>query len=93
MIFCLCFPIIWWIKKEARKSIISYPGIFIAPFENMVKIKQAGGIVCPPVMAYYYKPESVDEVTDFFVGKILDVLGIEHGLYPRWGGRQRGAGS
>jgi len=50
----------------------------------MKKIKMSGGIIIPPNMAYYYKPESIDDVTDFFVGKILDALGIEHTLYRRW---------
>jgi len=59
----------------------------LADIENMRRVKLAGGIVLPPVMAYYYRPQTVDEVTDFFVGKVLDVLGIEHDLYTRWQGR------
>ena len=39
----------------------------------------------PPVVAYYPGPQSIDDVTDFFVGKVLDVLGLEHDLYRRWG--------
>jgi len=57
----------------------------LSAIENMKKIKMSGGIIIPPNMAYYYKPESIDDVTDFFVGKILDALGIEHTLYRRWG--------
>lgn len=56
----------------------------LADIENMRQVKLAGAIVLPPNMAYYYRPRTVDEVTDFFVGKILDVLGIEHRLYRRW---------
>jgi 4-hydroxy-3-polyprenylbenzoate decarboxylase len=37
------------------------------------------------VMAYYARPQTVDDVTDFFVGKVLDVLGLQHSLYRRWG--------
>lgn len=59
----------------------------LADIENMRKVKLAGGIVLPPVMGYYYRPKTVDEVTDFFVGKVLDVLGIKHELYKRWRGR------
>ena len=54
--------------------------------ENMHRAKLAGAIILPPVVAYYHKPRTVDEVTDFIVGKILDVLGIEHRLYRRWAG-------
>ncbi|MEA3460169.1 MAG: UbiX family flavin prenyltransferase [Chloroflexota bacterium] len=65
----------------------------LADIENMGRVKLAGAIVLPPVMAYYYKPRTVDEVTDFFVGKILDVLGIEHKLYKRWQGRTNRPGA
>ncbi len=58
----------------------------LSAIENMRRLRLAGGIILPPVMAYYYRPQTVDEVTDFFVGKILDVLGIEHQLYRRWQG-------
>ncbi len=58
----------------------------LSAIENMRRVRLAGGIILPPVMAYYYQPQTVDEVTDFFVGKILDVLGIEHELYRRWQG-------
>jgi len=53
--------------------------------ENMLKLRQAGAIICPPMAAYYHLPKSIDEMTDFFVGKILDLLGIANDLYQRWG--------
>jgi 4-hydroxy-3-polyprenylbenzoate decarboxylase len=58
----------------------------LADLENMAKLKKAGAIIAPPIMAYYYMPKSIDEVTDFFVGKILDCLNIEHDLYKKWCG-------
>ena len=56
----------------------------LAAIENMRKLKLSGAIILPPNMAYYYKPETVDDVTDFFAGKILDALGIEHSVYRKW---------
>lgn len=56
----------------------------LAAIENMRKIKLAGGIILPPAVAYYPKPKKIDDVTDFFVGKILDTLKIEHNLYRKW---------
>lgn len=56
----------------------------LAALENMRRLRLAGGIILPPNMAYYYQPRTVDDVTNFFVGKILDVLGLEHSLYRRW---------
>ncbi len=56
--------------------------------ENMRKLKLQGVLIVPPNMAYYHKPESIDEVTNFFVGKLLDALGVENKLYQRWGGKR-----
>jgi len=61
----------------------------LAAIENMRAAKLAGAIILPPVMAYYFQPKTVDDVTDFFAGKILDVLGIEHALYRRWQGPRK----
>lgn len=52
--------------------------------ENMKKVILAGGIVMPLNVAYYFKPKSVEDITNFFVGKILDLLGIKNDLYKRW---------
>lgn len=54
--------------------------------ENMKKVTLAGGIIMPLNVAYYFKPKSVDDITNFFVGKILDLLNIDNNLYTRWGG-------
>jgi len=62
-----------------RETPLSLPAI-----ENMRMARLAGAILLPPMVAYYPEPRSVDEVTDFFVGKVLDVLGLEHNLYKRW---------
>jgi len=52
--------------------------------ENMKKVTLAGGIIMPLNVAYYFKPKDVDDITNFFVGKILDLLGIKNKLYKRW---------
>ena len=54
--------------------------------ENMRKAALAGAIIMPLNAAYYFKPKSVEDMTDFFVGKILDLLDINHNLYKRWKG-------
>jgi 4-hydroxy-3-polyprenylbenzoate decarboxylase len=62
-----------------RETPLSLPAI-----ENLRLAKLAGAIILPPIMAYYPHPQTVDDVTDFFAGKVLDVLGMEHDLYQRW---------
>jgi 4-hydroxy-3-polyprenylbenzoate decarboxylase len=52
--------------------------------ENMKKVASAGGIVMPLNVAYYFNPKTLEDITNFFVGKILDLLGIDNKLYKRW---------
>ena len=53
--------------------------------ENMLKLSRAGAQIIPAMPAFYHKPETVIEMVDFVVGKVLDQLGIEHELFRRWG--------
>lgn len=63
-----------------RETPLSLPAI-----ENMRLARLAGAILLPPIVAYYPRPRSLDDLTDFFVGKVLDALRLEHNLYRRWG--------
>ena len=56
--------------------------------ENMLKLSRLGIIIAPPVMAYYSKQESLEEMENFIIGKWFDLLGIEHELYKRWEGEK-----
>lgn len=51
---------------------------------NMVTVTEAGAIVLPPTPAFYQRPTSIDDLLAHLTGKVLDQLGIEHDLYPRW---------
>ncbi len=53
--------------------------------ENMLKLSRIGARIVPAMPAFYQKPESVNDMVDFVVGKVLDALGIEHELFRRWG--------
>ena len=52
--------------------------------ENMLKLSRLGVWIIPPMMCYYIKPKSVNDLTDNAVGRILDAFNIEHDLYKRW---------
>ncbi|MBI5623758.1 MAG: UbiX family flavin prenyltransferase [Elusimicrobia bacterium] len=56
----------------------------LSALENMAALKRGGAVIMPPCVSYYHKPAKVSDMTDFFVGKILDSLGMENKLYSRW---------
>jgi 4-hydroxy-3-polyprenylbenzoate decarboxylase len=52
---------------------------------NMLKLAQAGASILPPVPGFYTRPQTVADVVDFVVARVLDQLGVPHALLPRWG--------
>ena len=58
----------------------------IIHIENMLKLGRAGAVILPAMPAFYHRPKNMKGLVNFIVGKILDVFGIEHELYQRWGG-------
>ena len=53
--------------------------------ENMLKLARAGAVILPPAPGFYGRPQSIGDLVDFIVARILDQLGVEHTLGPRWG--------
>jgi 4-hydroxy-3-polyprenylbenzoate decarboxylase len=53
--------------------------------ENLLKLARAGAVVLPPAPAFYQRPESVLDLVDFVVSRVLDALGIPNELFQRWG--------
>lgn len=53
---------------------------------NMTTLSEAGAVILPAMPAFYTRPEGLDDMVSFVVGKILDVIGIGHELFPRWRG-------
>jgi 4-hydroxy-3-polyprenylbenzoate decarboxylase len=53
--------------------------------ENMLRLARSGAVIMPANPGFYYRPESVQDLVDFLVARILDHLGIPHQLLPRWG--------
>ncbi len=55
--------------------------------ENMLRLSNQGVVIMPPNPAFYQGVESVDDLIDFVVSRVLDQLGIDNQLSPRWGER------
>jgi 4-hydroxy-3-polyprenylbenzoate decarboxylase len=58
--------------------------------ENMLKLVRAGAVMLPPAPGYYDRPQSVADLVDFVVARVLDQLGVSHALGPRWGEKRAG---
>ena len=52
--------------------------------ENELKLARSGVCILPANPGFYHSPQSVEDIIDFVVGKILDQLGLEHDLYKKW---------
>lgn len=53
--------------------------------ENMLKLSRLGVRMIPAMPAFYFGPQSMEDLIDFMVGKVLDSFNIEHALFRRWG--------
>ena len=53
--------------------------------ENMLKLSQAGAVIMPPNPGFYNHPQSVEDIVDFVVARILDHLSVSHSLVKKWG--------
>lgn len=76
--------------KERRRLILV---VRETPFHKghldlMSKVADLGGIILPPVPAFYIHPRKIEDLIDHTVGKILDLMDIEHSLFKRWEGIQ-----
>ncbi len=56
---------------------------------NLYRVKKAGAQIVAAMPAFYHNPQTVEDLADFIVGKVLDVLGVDHQLFRRWEGGQR----
>ncbi|OBK24755.1 phenolic acid decarboxylase subunit B [Mycobacterium asiaticum] len=72
--------------KERRKLVLVAREAPLSEIhlENMLYLSRAGAVIFPPTVAYYARPSSVDDVTNYVVGRVIDQLGIEHSLIERW---------
>jgi 4-hydroxy-3-polyprenylbenzoate decarboxylase len=72
--------------KERRKLVLVAREAPLSEIhlDNLHYLARAGAVIFPPMVAYYTRPTSVDEVTNQVVGRVIDQLGIEHNLIQRW---------
>jgi len=75
------------ILKERRKLVLV---VRESPFseihlENMLKLARAGAVILPPAPGFYTHPQTIADLVDFVVARVLDHLAVPNALLPRWG--------
>jgi 4-hydroxy-3-polyprenylbenzoate decarboxylase len=72
--------------KERRPLIVCHreTPLSLIDIENMRTLTLAGAVVCPTNPGFYLNPRGVADMVDFMVGKVLDLLKVEHALNTRW---------
>lgn len=78
--------------KEGRKLLLvpRETPLHAIHLENMLTLARLGVKLIPAMPAFYYKPQSMEEMVNFLVGKVMDNMPLAHNLYRRWGGDQLG---
>ena len=76
------------VMLKERRSLLLVPRE--TPFnnihlENLLRLSQSGAVILPAMPGFYHGPDTIDDLVDFVVGKILDQLDVQHSLFTRWG--------
>ncbi|MEE8171226.1 MAG: flavin prenyltransferase UbiX [Phycisphaerae bacterium] len=78
--------------KERRPLILVHREMPLSHIEiaNMQRLSEAGATICPAAPGFYLRPKSINDLVDFVVGKVLDLLDVPHELNTRWTGAAAG---
>jgi 4-hydroxy-3-polyprenylbenzoate decarboxylase len=73
--------------KERRKLVIVVreTPLHLGHIELMLQASRMGAILLPPIPAFYFYPKTIDDLINHTVGKVLDLFGMNHHLFNRWG--------
>jgi 4-hydroxy-3-polyprenylbenzoate decarboxylase len=73
--------------KEKRKLVlvVRETPLHVGHLRLMTQAAEMGAHILPPVPSFYHQPETIEDIIDQTIGKVLDFMGIEHDLFKRWG--------
>ena len=76
------------VLKERRRLVLMVreTPFNLAHLRNMTSVTEMGGIIFPPLPGFYQRPQSISEMVDHTVGRVLDMFAVPHQLTPRWQG-------
>lgn len=74
------------ILKERRKLVLMVreSPLHLGHIRNMALVTEMGGIICPPVPAFYNQPQSIDDIINHSVGRVLDLFDLDIDIVKRW---------
>ncbi|KQW89883.1 3-octaprenyl-4-hydroxybenzoate carboxy-lyase [Massilia sp. Root418] len=76
------------VLKERRRLVLMVreTPFNLAHLRNMTAVTEMGGIIFPPLPSFYHQPQTIAEMVDHTVARVIDLFGIAHQLAPRWDG-------
>jgi polyprenyl P-hydroxybenzoate/phenylacrylic acid decarboxylase-like protein len=76
------------VLKERRRLVLvtREAPLNLAHIRNMAAVTEMGGVIFPPVPAFYSRAKTIDDLVNHTVGRILDLFGVEHEAIKRWQG-------
>lgn len=76
------------VLKERRRLVLMVreTPFNLAHLRNMTAVTEMGGIIFPPLPGFYHRPQSIEEMVDHTLGRVLDMFALPHELTPRWQG-------
>ena len=74
------------VLKERRRLVLMVreAPLSLVHIRNMAAVTEAGGVIFPPVPAFYFGPETIDDLVNHSVGRALDLFGLKIDIFPRW---------
>ena len=74
------------VLKERRRLVLlpRETPLHLGHLNNMVQVTQMGGIIYPPVPAFYHQPQTIEDLVNDTVGRVLDLFDLDTGSVKRW---------
>lgn len=77
--------------KERRRLIVCprESPLHLGHLRHLATLAEMGAVIVPPLLAFYHQPQKIGDLVDHTVGKLLDLISVEHELFRRWQGPEK----